>query len=521
MPSSKTVTIESINPATKEVMGEFPVASQKQVEEVVKASWKAFEDWQLLDFGKRAKYILKLRKIIAAQSDEIANLISNEVGKPISEAYASELNGTLDTCVWLADNAERMLKDQMISLDSPILSTKQSVIAFEPLGVIGVISPWNYPFSIPMMAILMSIMVGNTVVLKPSEKSSLVGIKIADLFKEAGFPEGVVSVVTGDRDTGKYLSECRLSKLLFTGSVTGGKKVMEQASKGVIPVTLELGGKDAAVVLPSAPVKWTAAGIAWGAFTNAGQACASIERLYVLKSKKSDKFIEELVDFSKKLKVGPATDPTVDIGPVIDETQLDKIKQLVDDAVENGAKVLTGGGAAEDLDGYFFEPTILTDVTHDMAIMKEETFGPVLPVMVVETEDEVVDLVNDSDFGLTASIWGKKLKRAEDIARDLDVGTVYINDCLFSHASPQLPWGGIKQSGFGRSHSHFGLMDLVNIKHINIDAAGGPKRIWWYPYGPSRIKMMQGGLHAFHGSFPFGKLGGLMNFVSNLVKKPK
>ena len=521
MVTSKTLTIESINPATKEVLGEFPVMSENQVKEAVERSWKAFEDWQILDFHKRAKYILKLRKIIAKQSEEIANLISSEVGKPLSEAYASELTGTLDTCVWLADNAERLLKDQMISLDSPILSTKQSVIAFEPLGVIGIISPWNYPFSIPMMTILMSLMVGNTVVLKPSEKSSLVGIKIADLFKEAGFPEGVVSVVTGDRVTGKHLTENKLSKLIFTGSVEGGKNVMQQASKGVCPVTLELGGKDAAIILPSAPVKWTAAGVAWGAFTNAGQACASIERLYVLQSKRSDQFIEELVKFTKQLKVGAATDPTVDIGPVIDQGQLDKIESLVNDAKENGAKVLTGGSVVKDADGFFFEPTILTDVTNSMAIMQEETFGPVLPIMKVESEDEVVDLVNDSEFGLTASIWGKNLRRAEDIARDLEVGTVYINDCLFSHASPQLPWGGIKHSGFGRSHSHFGLMDLVNIKHINIDAAGGAKRIWWYPYGPSRIKMMNGGLHAFHGSFPFGKLSGLVRFVSNIAKKPK
>ncbi len=521
MAPSKTLTIESVNPANKEILGEFPVMDENQVKESVENAWKAFEDWQLLDYGKRARYILKLRRVIANQAEELAELISKEVGKPISEAYASELNGTLDTCVWLADNAERILKDQMISLNSPILSTKQSVIAFEPLGVIGIISPWNFPFSIPMMTILMSVMVGNTVVLKPSEKSTLVGIKIGDLFKEAGFPEGVVSVVTGDRVTGKHLSESRLSKLIFTGSVDGGRKVMQQAAEGITPVTLELGGKDAAVVLPSAPSKWTARGIAWGAFTNAGQACASIERLYILKGKNSDKFLEELVDFTKKLKVGPATDPTVDIGPVIDQEQLDRIRSQVDEAVEAGAEVLTGGGVPEEHGGFFFEPTILKGVNNSMRIMREETFGPVLPVMIVDTEDEVVDLVNDSDFGLTASIWGKKLKRAEDIARDLEVGTVYINDCLFSHASPQLPWGGIKQSGFGRSHSHFGLMDLVNIKHINIDAAGGSSRIWWYPYGPSRIKMMSGGLHAFHGKFPFGKLAGLYNFVSNLAKKPK
>ncbi|MBK9142358.1 MAG: aldehyde dehydrogenase family protein [Candidatus Melainabacteria bacterium] len=521
MVTSKTATLKSINPANLEVLGEVPVMLENEVRQTVEKARLAQEDWQLLDFGKRASLVLRLRRLISRQSKEIAELISNEVGKPIGEAFSAEINGTLDTCVWLADNAERLLKDQMIAMTNPMLSSKQSVIAFEPLGVIGIISPWNYPFSIPMMAALMSVMVGNTVVLKPSEKSSLIGIKIGDLFREAGFPEGVMSVVTGDKDTGRYLSESGLARVIFTGSVEGGRKVMEQAAATITPVSLELGGKDAAIVLPSAPVKWTAQGIAWGAFTNAGQACASIERLFILKSKKTDQFLDELVAVTRGLKVGPASDPTVDIGPVIDQTQLDKIAAQVDQAREAGATILTGGSRIEDMGGHFFQPTIITDVNPSMAVMQEETFGPVLPVMVVESEDDVVDLVNNSQYGLTASIWGKNLKRAENIARDLDVGTVFINDCLFSHAAPQLPWGGVKKSGFGRTHSHFGLLDLVNIKHISIDAAGGATRLWWYPYGPARTKTIEGGIQLFHGSFPFGKLSGMCKFVGNILRNPK
>lgn len=521
MVTSKTATLKSINPANLEVLGEVPVMLESKVKDVVEKAWRAQQDWQLTDFGKRASMVLRLRRIISRQSREIASLISQEVGKPIGEAYTAEINGTLDTCVWLADNAERLLKDQMISLSNPMHSSKQSIIAFEPLGVIGIIAPWNYPFSIPMMAALMSIMVGNTAIIKPSEKSSLIGIKIGDLFKEAGFPEGVVSIVTGDRTTGKYLSEAHLAKLIFTGSVEGGKKVMQQAAKDVTPVTLELGGKDAAIILPSAPLKWTAKGIAWGAFTNAGQACASIERLFVLKSKKTDRFLFELIEVTKSLKVGPATDPTVDVGPVIDNAQLDKIMNHIEQARDAGATILTGGNKIEGLGGYFIEPTIITDVNPSMTIMQEETFGPVLPVMIVESEDEVVDLVNDCQYGLTASIWGKNLRRAENIARDLDVGTVFINDCLFSHAAPQLPWGGIKQSGFGRTHSHFGLTDLVNIKHISIDAAGGATKLWWYPYGPSRTRAIEGGIDLFHGSFPFGKISGMFKFVANVLRDPK
>ncbi|MBZ0189366.1 MAG: aldehyde dehydrogenase family protein, partial [Candidatus Obscuribacterales bacterium] len=216
MVTSKTATLKSINPANLEVLGEVPVMLESKVKDVVEKAWRAQQDWQLTDFGKRASMVLRLRRIISRQSREIASLISQEVGKPIGEAYTAEINGTLDTCVWLADNAERLLKDQMISLSNPMHSSKQSIIAFEPLGVIGIIAPWNYPFSIPMMVALMSIMVGNTAIIKPSEKSSLIGIKIGDLFKEAGFPEGVVSIVTGDRTTGKYLSEAHLAKLIFT-----------------------------------------------------------------------------------------------------------------------------------------------------------------------------------------------------------------------------------------------------------------------------------------------------------------
>jgi succinate-semialdehyde dehydrogenase/glutarate-semialdehyde dehydrogenase len=519
MVSTKTATIQSINPATKELLGEVPVMGQAQVDEAVQRAWKAFEDWQLLDYNQRAKLILKLRRVISKNADLLAEMISKEVGKPLSESYAAELNGPLDTCVWLSDNADRLLKDQMVMLTNPLLSTKQNVIAFEPIGVVGIIAPWNFPFSIPMMTMAMALMVGNTVVLKPSEKSSLIGIKIGELFEEAGFPKGVVSVVTGDRSTGKYLSESRLAKLVFTGSYEGGRKVMEQAASNVTPVSLELGGKDAAIVLPDAPVEWTAKALVWGAFTNAGQACASIERVYILKGKHSEKLIEAIVAEAKKLKVGPYTDSTTDVGPVIDAAQLDKIITQVEEARSAGATVLTGGRKPDNLPGFFYEPTVIVDVNHSMAIMKEETFGPVLPIMVIENEDQAVDLANDSEFGLCASVWGKNLKRAENIARDLQVGTVTINDCLFTHAAPQLPWGGLKKSGFGRSHSQFGLIDLVNIKHINIDAPGTSK-IWWYPYGTNRMKTIRGGVQLFHGSLS-AKFKGFFEFIGNLFKNPK
>ncbi len=293
--------------------------------------------------------------MIDRNSDAIANLISAEVGKPLVEAYMGELTGPLDSCVWLAENAERFLKDQAIQLTNPLLSAKQSIVTFEPLGVIGIISPWNFPFSIPMMSILSCVMLGNTVVLKPSEKSPLIGIKIGELFKEAGFPEGVVNVVTGDRSTGELLTRSKVARVIFTGSVAGGTKVIQQAASnlGGVPVTAELGGKDAAVVLPGAPIDWTAQGLIWGAFTNAGQACASIERVYILKSKHTEKLIDTIVQKTLQLKLGPPSDQTTDVGPIIDEVQLAKVERQVNEARQAGAKVLCGGRRRDDLGGFF------------------------------------------------------------------------------------------------------------------------------------------------------------------------
>ncbi len=521
MITEHSTTIQSFNPATRELLGEVPVMGAEAVEHAVRKAWAAYDLWRLTEYHQRARKILKLKKVIVKRSDEIAALITREVGKPMVESLLAELTGPLDACEWFADNTERALKDQMVNMTNPLLYTKQSVIAFDPIGVVGIIAPWNYPFAIPVMSIVMSLMVGNTVVLKPSEKSPLTGIKIGELFQEAGFPEAVVTVVTGDRTTGAHLSRSKLAKLIFTGSVEGGRKVMAQASDNLIPVTLELGGKDPAIVLPDAPVDWTARGLVWSAFTNCGQACASIERVYVVKSKRSDKLIERLVAHTKELKVGGGLDMSVDVGPLIDETQLEKVARQVDEAVAQGATVLCGGKRREDLDGYFYEPTILTNVTQSMSVMKEETFGPVLPVMLVKSEDEAVVLANQSNYGLCASVWSRNLGRAEDVARDLEAGTIFINDALFSFACPQVPWGGLKMSGYGRTHSYFGLLDLVNVKHITIDAAGGANRLWWYPYGKSRVNVARGGLRFLHGSFPFGKISGAVRFLYNSMLKAK
>jgi succinate-semialdehyde dehydrogenase/glutarate-semialdehyde dehydrogenase len=276
---------------------------------------------------------------------------------------------------------------------------------------------------------------------------------------------------------------------------------MASAAKHLTPLTLELGGKDAAIVLPDAPVDWTARGLVWGAFTNAGQACASIERLYLVKGENTDQLVSRIVSYTKALNLGAGMVPSTQVGPLIDEAQLSRVAAQVEEAKSAGAMVLCGGKTRQDLGGYFYEPTVLMNVSHSMKIMQEETFGPLLPIMVV------------------ASIWTQDLDRAENIAEDLEVGTVTINDGLFSFACPQAPWGGIKKSGIGKSHSHFGLMDLVNVKHISIDSAGGIHRQWWYPYDNKRLKVAQCAIDLLHGSSWTKKLKALCYMPFHIFRR--
>jgi succinate-semialdehyde dehydrogenase/glutarate-semialdehyde dehydrogenase len=407
------------------------------------------------------------------------------------------------------------LQDETVALSNPFLMRKKTAVVFEPLGVIGIISSWNYPFAIPAITMIMSVLCGNTVVLKPSEKSPLTGDNLAELFSRAGFPPGVVTVLNGGPDTGALLSRSNLSRLIFTGSVESSVKVLSEAASNLTPVTVEAGGKDAAIVLPDAPVEWTAQGLVWSAFTNCGQACASLERAYIVRGANTVELVEQIVKHTMKLKVGDASDPSTEVGPLIDEKQLAKVTAQIEEAKSLGAQILCGGNKVAGADGYFLEPTVLTNVDHRMSIMNEETFGPVLPIAVVDFLEDATKQVNSSKYALGASIWTSDTKQASEIARKLETGVVTINDALFSFACPQVPWGGLKKSGFGRTHSRFGLLDLVNIKLISSDTAGGASRFWWYPYGHMRLNNIRAGVDSLHKQSLLGKMLASIQFVSS------
>jgi len=349
-------------------------------------------------------------------------------------------------------------------------------------------------------------MAGNAVVLKPSELTPLTGLKIKDVIDLAGLADGLLQVVTGDGSTGAALVVSGVDKIMFTGSGATGKRVAEAAAKYLTPVVLELGGKDPMVVLDDANVKNAARGAIWGAFANSGQACASVERCYVHESI-ADQFIKEVVAETKSLRqaklgseqgagrgpragsprgvedaTGPAEE-SIDIGSMTSEQQLRTVERHVHEATARGAIALTGGERAAGASSPYFKPTVLTNVNHGMDVMREETFGPVLPIMTFKTDDDAVRLANDSVYGLTASVWTSNLSRGKRIAERVDAGTVMINEALYSHGIAQTPWGGVKQSGFGRTHGRAGLLEMVQPKYIDVDGLPGREKPWWYRYG--------------------------------------
>jgi len=482
----------SINPATLDLLGEVKIMEAEEIADRVDMAEKAFPAWAKLSLEDRGGYLNVLKDQVIKHFDDIAEIISKEMGKPRIEAVIAEIMVVVDLIDYFVKHASKFLADEPVPLHIAKV-IKTSKITYRPYGPVAVISPWNYPFAIPMGSIVMALLAGNTVLFKPASDAILIGKKIEELIDAANFPEGVFNFISAPGSAiSKALIGPKIRKIVFTGSVPIGKQVMETASKYLIPVVLELGGKDPMIVCKDANIELAANGAVWGAFTNAGQVCASVERVYVMKEI-ADEFINKVVEKTKKLRIGQDTDFNVDIGPMVNEGQLHIVEEHVVDAKQKGAKILTGGERLKDLKGFFFPPTVLTEVNHTMKCMTEETFGPLLPIMVVNDEKEAIDLANDTIYGLTASVWTKDRERGEEIARQINAGTVTINEHAYTYGLPETPWGGIKDSGIGRTHSKIGLMEMVVPYHINIDHFPDSmnSRPWFYPYSKERYELFK------------------------------
>jgi len=483
--------IAVLNPATQETIGTVPILTASEITAAVERARAAQEHWAETAVGERLKLIHRFQQLLCEQKDAVASIITKEAGKPLAEAMSTEVLVVLDAAQYLLNHAAEFLRPEPVPHSNPVMKLKKGMVLREPYGVVGIISPWNYPFSLPAVQTLTALVTGNAVVLKPSEFTPFSSLELQRLLHEAGLDHDLMQVVTGDGAVGAALLQTKIGKLVFTGSVGTGKKVAQAAAARLLPIVLELGGKDPMIVLEDADVNVASSAAVWGAFMNSGQTCLSVERCYVHESI-YEKFLEACVGKTAKLRHGAGSDNGTDIGPMIHERQLQTVQRHVQDAIARGARLLGGGEPASHLGPNFFQPTILADVTHDMDLMREETFGPVLPVCSFKTDDEAVALANDSEFGLAASVWTRNKKRGEAMARRIQAGTVMINDVVACFGISEAPHGGVKASGIGRTHGRYGMEEMVWPKYVDSDRMPGMKKLWWYGYGSAFQQQMTG-----------------------------
>jgi succinate-semialdehyde dehydrogenase/glutarate-semialdehyde dehydrogenase len=484
-----TITVR--NPANDEPIGEIPCFSPAEITAAVERAHQAQRRWTTTPVAARLKLLRNFQRLLAERKEFVAGIITREAGKPKAEALATEILVVLDTINFLLASAPAFLQPEEVPHANPIMKLKRGYLLREPYGVIGIISPWNYPFSIPSVQTLTALITGNAVAIKPSEFTPFSTLEVQKLLFEAGLDRDLLQVITGDGAAGAALLSADIQKVVFTGSVATGQRVAQAAAARLLPVVLELGGKDPMIVLEDADVNVASSAAVWGAFMNAGQTCLSIERCYV-HERIYEPFLKACVEKAGKLRVGSGEDAESDVGPLIHQRQLKTVQQHIEDAVGHGARLLAGGATLPHLGPNFYAPTVLADVDHAMRIMREETFGPVLPVRSFKTEDEAVSLANDSEFGLAASVWTSNRKRGEALARRIEAGTVMVNDMISCFGISEAPHGGVKSSGIGRTHGRFGLEEMVWPKYVDSDRMPGMKKLWWYGYGPAFFEQMNG-----------------------------
>lgn len=453
---------EVTNPATGEVVGTIPKGGKTEARQATDAAFEAFKTWSKLSAYERTEKLAEWARLMDEHTDELGELMTREQGKPLEEAKG-EVKYANGFFKWYAEEGKRLYGETIPATTA----NKRIFVHKQPVGVVAVITPWNFPAAMITRKVGPAIASGCTVVIKPANLTPLTAIRIVQLAKEAGIPDGVVNVVTGDSKAigEEWMQDMRVRKLTFTGSTEVGKELMKGAAETVKKVSLELGGHAPSIVMDDANFDKAVEHVMAAKYRNAGQTCVCINRVYV-HEKIADKFAEALAEKSKQLKVGNGLEEGVKVGPLINEEAVEKVEKHVQDAKDKGAKVLTGGTTKE---GLFFEPTVLMNVTDDMLCMNEETFGPLLPITTFKDIDEAIERANDTDFGLAAYVYTSSINTGIYIAENLEYGIVGLNDG--SPSTPQAPFGGFKQSGIGREGGHFGMDEFLEIKYISLDLA--------------------------------------------------
>jgi acyl-CoA reductase-like NAD-dependent aldehyde dehydrogenase len=466
------------------------------------AARAAFGSWRALGVRERAVYLKRIRRAFYQRRHELIDRATRETGKPDVEVMTAGILANLELIDYFCGVAPEVLAPDKLSINPINYPRKRGAIHHEPLGTVAVVSSWNYPIALPMRAIVPALLAGNCVLFKPSKEAALTGECLGEIFEE-NLPAGVFGTAQGGRHVIRAVVE-NANKLNFIGSTSTGGALAHQCADQMIPAAWELSGVDAAIVLPDCNLERTVHGVVWGAFTNTGQNCASIERL-LLHRDIASAFLPRLVEETLKLRLGQ------DIGPLRNTSQLATVEAHIKDAVDRGAKVLCGGKATGS--GYYFEPTILEMSSHEGLAIKEETFGPTLPVVIVDSVDEAIRLCNDVAYGLTAGVWTSDLAEGERIAAQLDVGVAMVNNASFTAAMPQAPWGGVKSTGYGVTNSKYILLEMTHPKMMLVDG-NTARELWWYPYNERLRTLLDAMIDA-----NAGKVHRLATVVPNMLRR--
>jgi acyl-CoA reductase-like NAD-dependent aldehyde dehydrogenase len=487
---SGTATIPVENPATGELITTIPVMGQDEIADLAGRARAAQPGWSALGFKGRARVIKRAQQWMLDNAERVLEVVVSETGKTVEDAQLADFGYTVSALGFWAKEAERYLADERVpSWNNPVAIGKKLVVRYEPIGVVGVIGPWNFPIANSFGDCIPALMAGNSVLLKPSEVTPLSSLLMAEMLADCGLPEGVFGIATGDGSTGAALIGA-VDCVMFTGSTRTGKAVMKAAADALVPCYLELGGKDPMIVCADANLERAANAAAFYSMNNAGQVCISVERVYV-EEPIYDEFVAKVTETIRGLRQGPSEGAgSVDVGAVIFPPQLEIVDDHVRDAVDKGAKVLTGGHARAGA-GRFYEPTVLVDVDHSMKCMTEETFGPTLPIMKIADADEGVRLANDSVYGLQASVWTSDVERGEALARRIQAGVVCVNDAQVNYTALNLPMGGWKSSGLGSRHGANGIRKYTKVQSLLITRRALKREPFMFPYKASRTMLLR------------------------------
>jgi len=498
--STKAFQINS--PLDGSSLGIYKESSLKNLKDKIQKAKIAQKSWQDVNIKNRIKCLRSIRKTFCENITELVNTVQVETGKTSSEIYGAEIIANIELLDFYIKNSSKILIPEKISINPLNYPGKRGTIIHRPLGVIGVISSWNYPVALPMRAIVPAIVSGNAVVFKPSVMATLTGKLIGSIFK-SNLPENLFVTAYGNKSVNEVIID-NVNKINFIGSVPVGKKIASRCANNLIPCSTELSGKDAAIVLDDCNFNRTVNGVVWGAFTNTGQNCASVERVYV-HEKIFNQFVDAVLEKTSKLRIGE------DIGPLRNERQMKMVLSHIENARKTGCKILSGGKRHNRL---YLEPTVILVKDHNAFFMNEETFGPSLPIYKVKNFDESVKLANSSRFGLTTSIWTQNTRQAEIAALQIESGIVTINNCVFTGALASAPWGGVKETGCGVTNSKYGLLEMTSPGLVLTDRAKGPKESWWYPYSSEQLELMKTVVSALKGKISsYLKVPGLLKKV--------